>query len=102
MAITATVNTQHDLGGGCKLITGTLAFDSSFVGAAGEPLDLSSYFPGGTVRGFHATPQSGLKFAHSRGTPTSGTIMVYSGTAYVASATDLSAFSAVPFIALGE
>lgn len=112
MAAVFTKTYERDLGNGVKLVTGTLAFDSSYP-TGGEAVDLSSYFPGGTIIQVMADPCSsgGYVVGHDYGTPAAGKFMAYwcdydagadGALVQVTATTDLSALTAVHVTILGH
>jgi len=112
MAASFTKSRERDLGGGMKLVYGTLAMDSSYP-TNGEALDLSTYFPGGTIHLFLADLESsqGYILAHDGGTASGGKIKAYyadydaaadGALIEVANTTDLSGITAAKVMILGE
>lgn len=89
---------------GLKMLHGSLAFDSSYP-TGGEPLDLTAYFPN-SVHFVLIEPQAGYVFvydyankkvmAYWTGASTSAVL------AQITDTTNLSALSAVHFIAFGK
>jgi hypothetical protein len=111
MAAVFTKTNERDLGGGVKLLLGTLAMDSSYP-TNGETVDLSSYFPGGSILFFAAEPTSSGAYvlAHDGGTATAGKIEAYycdydavadGALIEVANTTDLSGITAAKCLILG-
>jgi uncharacterized membrane protein len=104
MAASITVNQQTDLGGGLKILVGTIDLDTTYV-TGGLSLDLSTYFPGDTVLMFTADNTlgvGGFKVGHDYGTATSGKITCYSGKSQAASGTSLGGYSSVKVSILGK
>jgi hypothetical protein len=112
MAAVFTETSRIDLGSGNLLITGTLAMDSSYP-TNGEALDLSGYFPGGSLWLFSAdlVSSAGYLLAHDGGTPADGKIEVYymdydavadGVPVEIPNATDLSAITAAKVVMIGH
>ncbi len=80
MAAAFTLVKSRDLGNGNKMVIGTLAFDDSYP-TNGETVDLSSYFPGGTIDFVAADPVSagGYVVGHDYGTAAAGKFKVFTG-----------------------
>lgn len=113
MAAVFTKTGEASLLGGIKMITGTLAMDNSYP-TGGEAVDLSAYFPGGSVLfgfGFNPGAAAGYVFVHNAGTAAAGKIMAFEGDfdpAAVAplieciNTRDLSGVTACPMVFLGN
>jgi len=112
MAAVFTKTNERDLGGGMKLVLGTLAMDSSYP-TNGEDLDLSAYFPGGTILFFSSevTSSAGHILAHDGGSASAGKIEAYwcdydavadGALVEVANTTDLSGITAALCMIIGE
>lgn len=112
MAAAFTHVATRDLGNGMKLVQGTLAMDSSYP-TNGETVDLSSYFPGGSILFFMADTVSskGFLLGHDYGTATAGKVKAYyldydavaDGAAIeVANTTDISTITAASCVIIGH
>jgi len=113
MAAVFTVKAQMSLLGGAKMVVGTLAMDSSYP-SDGEALDLSSYFPGGSVLfsyGFNPGAAAGYTFVHNGGTAAAGKILAFEINGAAAgrdpllecsNTRDLSGVTAAPMIFIGN
>ena len=104
MAATVTVQHTLDLGGTQKLYAGTIALDSSYP-TGGEALDVSgnesfdvliASSTSGYVFSFAASSQKLLAYVGDNDAASDGPL------AQVANTTDLSALTAIPFIAIGS
>jgi hypothetical protein len=97
MAVTATVLKKYSLGRTGQLVIGKLAWDSSYP-TGGESITIAD------VEYIHTmiTPRKGANTFEWDGSPTAPKVLAYVATtgAEVANATDLSAQTATPFIAI--
>lgn len=93
----AGMNDVRAVGMQLKVLTGTFDFDSSYP-TGGEDFDVSAYFPKGVVAVL-PMPKDGYTFEYDKDNKK---IIAYSAAdTEVTDATDLSALTAVSFIALG-
>jgi hypothetical protein len=104
MAATATAHNTYDIGGTAKMYVGTIAFDASYP-TGGEAIDLGSNERLDIVL---CPNNTGYQFSWDAANQK---LLVYVGDndnaadapgAQVANTTDLSALTAVPFLAVGQ
>lgn len=102
MAAVATVEQTYSLGGTDYLYRGTIAFDNNYP-TGGEAIDVGS---NETISYLSAPPSAGYLFEWDRANQKLKVYWGNAGTASVlpefTSTGDLSALTAVPFIAIGQ
>lgn len=112
MAAAFTKTHERDLGGGLKLVRGTIAFDNSYP-TAGEAVDMSGHFPGGVILHCWSDIKTcgGYVICHDGGTAAAGKFMAYFGDydpaaagplVEAANATDLSGITAGVLTMIGH